>query len=122
HAKALASAHYLPKEQHTSLAQKDPSFVSSGPAAKSEPRRESDRFSNAILTPVTGSSFEDSQFIVSGPLLPIRQTRRGINPNRNYRIVDTHTFMAADIHNNQGSMSALVAPPTPMSASVSSAS
>ncbi|KAJ2707359.1 Phosphatidylinositol-4-phosphate 5-kinase [Coemansia sp. IMI 203386] len=123
HAKTPSSAYYLPKEQHTSLVQKEPSFVSSESAAKNESRRESDRFSNnAILTPITGSSFDDSHFIVSGPLLPIRQTRRGINPNRNYRIVGSHTYMAADIHHNQESMSALVAPPTPMSASVSSAS
>ncbi|KAJ1928334.1 hypothetical protein EC988_010178, partial [Linderina pennispora] len=39
---------------------------------------------------------DDSSFLISGPLLPIRQARRGVpNSNRNYRIIGTHTFMAS---------------------------
>ncbi|KAJ2368009.1 Phosphatidylinositol-4-phosphate 5-kinase, partial [Coemansia sp. RSA 2607] len=92
-------------------------------AAKTEPRIESGkRLSSAILTPVTGTSFDDGQFIVSGPLLPIRQSRRGINPNRNFRIVGSQAFMAAEMQHNPDAMNTMMAPPTPVSASVSSAS
>ncbi|KAJ2794714.1 hypothetical protein H4R20_006134, partial [Coemansia guatemalensis] len=72
----------------------------------------------------SSSSFDDSPFIVSGPLLPIRQSRRGIHPNRNYRIVGTQPASAgADRRQGQKCtpelVAAVTAPPTPVSALVS---
>ncbi|PIA19471.1 SAICAR synthase-like protein [Coemansia reversa NRRL 1564] len=70
------------------------------------------------------SSFDDSPFMVSGPLLPIRQSRRGIHPNRNYRIVGTQSASAGTDRQQCQRRSpelveAVTAPPTPVSALVS---
>ncbi|KAJ2827442.1 Phosphatidylinositol-4-phosphate 5-kinase, partial [Coemansia sp. 'formosensis'] len=82
---------------------------------------------NSVAVTDTEAGLDDAPFIVSGPLLPIRQARRGINPNRSYRIFGTPPLAATDIqqhhhHQTPEPIDAMFAPPTPVSASVSSAS
>ncbi|KAJ2441461.1 hypothetical protein GGI03_008387, partial [Coemansia sp. RSA 2337] len=112
----------------TAALQKAASFDAGRQATASASHLSSRRASGAAVTD-TDTGLDDAPFIVSGPLLPIRQARRGINPNRNYRIFGTPPFVAADIHPQQQQqhrhpdpIDAMFAPPTPVSASVSSAS
>ncbi|KAJ2892465.1 Phosphatidylinositol-4-phosphate 5-kinase, partial [Coemansia aciculifera] len=71
----------------------------------------------------TDAGADNAAFIVSGPLLPIRQARRGINANRNYRIFGTPPLAEADMQQQHtDAIDAMFAPPTPVSASASSAS
>ncbi|KAJ2114361.1 hypothetical protein IW146_003158 [Coemansia sp. RSA 922] len=114
----------------TAALQKAASFDAGRQATASASHLSSRRASGAAVTD-TDTGLDDAPFIVTGPLLPIRQARRGINPNRNYRIFGTPPFVAADIHPQQQQqhqhqhpdpIDAMFAPPTPVSASVSSAS
>ncbi|KAJ2081605.1 Phosphatidylinositol-4-phosphate 5-kinase [Coemansia sp. RSA 988] len=72
----------------------------------------------------SSSSFDECPFMATGPLLPIRQSRRGAHPNRNYRIVGTQ-LASAGSNLRQGqkrspeSAAAVTAPPTPVSALLS---
>ncbi|KAJ2816738.1 hypothetical protein IWW50_006397, partial [Coemansia erecta] len=74
---------------------------------------------SSIASSKNSSSFEDAPFIVSGPLLPIRQHRRGLNPNRNYKVFGAQSESIADIHSHKKQPELVAAPPTPVSALVS---
>ncbi|KAJ2781543.1 Phosphatidylinositol-4-phosphate 5-kinase [Coemansia javaensis] len=69
---------------------------------------------------------DEAPFIVSSPLIPIRQTRRGQNhPNRNYRVIGTHAAPSDAQRQSSDHTEAVATPPTPVSAlgsTVSSAS
>ncbi|KAJ2795987.1 hypothetical protein H4R21_004892, partial [Coemansia helicoidea] len=71
----------------------------------------------------------ESPLIVSSPLLPIRQSRRAHNPNRNYRIVGTTQSAPAPApgaplpsHEHAEMVAAVTTPPTPVSGLASTAS
>ncbi|KAJ1750697.1 Phosphatidylinositol-4-phosphate 5-kinase [Coemansia sp. RSA 1821] len=76
-------------------------------------RRANDTISTSSKT---SSSFEDAP----GPLLPIRQHRRGANPNRNYRVFGTQPASIADSRSHrkqpESAAASIAAPPTPVSA------
>ncbi|KAJ2322665.1 hypothetical protein GGI00_005861, partial [Coemansia sp. RSA 2681] len=99
-------------------------------ASHSSPKRVGDTEVVATTTTTTTATsdadagLDDAPFIVSGPLLPIRQARRGINVNRNYRIFGTPPLSAADMQQQQhpDAIDAMFAPPTPVSASASASS
>ncbi|KAJ2092784.1 Phosphatidylinositol-4-phosphate 5-kinase [Coemansia sp. RSA 986] len=81
-------------------------------------------------TTATYSSADPDElpFIVSGPLLPIRQAKRGVNPNRNYRVIGMQSIQPAraqqqqqqqHLHHHHHYEGSPIAPPTPVSASAS---
>lgn len=77
-------------------------------------------------TTAATSELDEKAHIVSGPLLPIRQARRGVHPNRSYRVVGTHQSMLGSVEfsefHTMDVAPVVVTPPTPISVSVSTGS
>ncbi|KAJ2306518.1 hypothetical protein IWW54_004718, partial [Coemansia sp. RSA 2705] len=96
------------------MASFDPGHVSAKHASRADGRRAV----NDGGSSKNSSSFEDAPFIVSGPLLPIRQHRRGTNPNRNYRVIGTQSVSATDVRGYRKQPEFVTTPPTPVSALV----
>ncbi|KAJ2456358.1 Phosphatidylinositol-4-phosphate 5-kinase [Coemansia sp. RSA 2336] len=103
----------LPAHKMASFDSGHTSFAPHNSMRNTMRRRANDTISTSSKT---SSSFEDAP----GPLLPIRQHRRGVNPNRNYRVFGTQSASAADMHSHrkqsESAAASIAAPPTPVSA------
>ncbi|KAJ2387265.1 hypothetical protein GGI23_006318, partial [Coemansia sp. RSA 2559] len=80
------------------------------------------RGSSDTTATYSGTELDELPFIVSGPLLPIRQAKRGANPNRNYRVIGMQRIQPGRTQQQHYPESRLAAPPTPVSASASASS
>ncbi|KAJ2552702.1 hypothetical protein EV175_003216, partial [Coemansia sp. RSA 1933] len=92
------------------------STTSAGAGQNTETRESSDTTATH-----SGTELDELPFIVSGPLLPIRQAKRGANPNRNYRVIGMQSIQPGRVQQQQQHYpeDSLATPPTPVSASAS---
>ncbi|KAJ2567101.1 Phosphatidylinositol-4-phosphate 5-kinase [Coemansia sp. RSA 1822] len=94
----------------------DSGHVSARHGSRAGVRRATANDESSSSSNKNSSSFDDTPFIVSGPLLPIRQPRRGLNQNRNYRVIGTQSASSVEVRSNIKQSELVAAPPTPVSA------
>ncbi|KAJ1906590.1 Phosphatidylinositol-4-phosphate 5-kinase [Coemansia sp. IMI 209127] len=112
----LQQHHYNQRQSRadSGSATRDSTTTASRAGQHAETRGSSDRTAT-----YSGTELDELPFIVSGPLLPIRQAKRGANPNRNYRVIGMQRIQPERTQQQHYPEGRLAAPPTPVSASAS---